>query len=76
MKNDIMYPHYLMYLEYNLSCCKISKGSFSLLKMSNSKFNEFKIRLEIDESFSKRIEGLYRSGMRDQKIDDIFNDFN
>jgi hypothetical protein len=74
MKTDTIYPYYLSYLEERLRDGKISKGSFSLLKMSDSSFCDFKFRFENDELFTKRILELHKSEIRDQKIDDIFDD--
>jgi hypothetical protein len=74
MKNDTIYPYYLTYLESRLNEGKISKGSFSLLKISNDSFEDFKFKYENDELFSNRIIKLHTSEIRDQKIDDIFDD--
>ncbi len=74
MKNDELYPLYLTYLDWQLNESKINRGKWSLLKISNSKFGEFKIRFENDELFSDRILELYKSEIRDKKIDDIFDD--
>lgn len=74
MKNDETYPYYLDYLNDRLLEGKISKGSFSLLKMSNSSFDDFKYRFENDELFQSRIIELHKSEVRDKKIDDIFDD--
>ena len=76
MKTDTIYPYYLSYLEERLKDGKISKGSFSLLKMSDSPFCDLKFRFENDELFTKKMLELHKSEIRDQKIDDIFNDFN
>jgi hypothetical protein len=76
MKTDTIYPYYLSYLEERLKDGKISKGSFTLLKMSYSSFCDFKFRFENDELFTKKMLELHKSEIRDQKIDDIFNDFN
>ena len=74
MKTDTIYPYYLSYLEERLKDGKISKGSFALLKMSDSTFCDFKFRFENDEPFTKRMLELHKSEIRDQKIDDIFDD--
>ena len=75
MKNDELYPLYISYLDWQLLESKINKGKWSLLKISNSKFEEFKNRFQNDELFSDRILELYKSEIRDQKIDDIFDEF-
>jgi len=76
MKKDEIYPYYIDYLNDRLNEGKISKGSFSLLKMSSNSFEDFKFRFENDELFHDRIVELHKSEMRDKKIDDIFDDFN
>ncbi len=75
MKKDKIYPYYLDYLNDRLAEGKILKGSFSLLKISNVSFENFKHRFENDELFSKKVIELHKSEIRDKKIDDIFNDF-
>lgn len=74
MKKDPIYPYYLDYLNDRLNEGKITKGSISLLKMSNSSFNDFKFRFENDELFHDRIIELHKSEIRDKKIDDLFDD--
>jgi hypothetical protein len=76
MKKDEIYPYYIDYLNDRLNEGKISKGSFSLLKISSDSFEDFKFRFENDELFHDRIVELHKSEMRDKKIDDIFDDFN
>jgi hypothetical protein len=75
MKDDELYPLYISYLDWQLSENKINRGKWSLLKISNSKFEEFKLRYENDELFYDRVLELYKSEVRDKKIDDIFDDF-
>jgi hypothetical protein len=74
MKNDKIYTYYLTYLTSRLNEGKISNGSFSLLKMSNDSFENFKFKYENDEIFSSKVIKLHTSEIRDQKIDDIFDD--
>ena len=74
MKNDEIYPYYIDYLNDRLNEGKISKGSLSLLKMSNSSFEDFKYRFENDELFNSKVIELHKSEVRDKKIDDIFDD--
>jgi hypothetical protein len=76
MKNDELYPFYLVYLDIRLSGLKISNGSYSLLKMSRSSFEDFKYKFENDELFSEKIIKIKTSEIRDKKIDDLFDDFN
>ena len=75
MKNDLEYPYYLTYLNGRLLEGKITKGSFSLLKMSSSSYDDFKYRFENDELFNKKVIEMHKSENRDKKIDDIFDDF-
>ena len=65
MKNDKLYPLYINFLDE-----RFKEGSHSLMKMSRSNFEDFKIKLEKDELFEcEQIKNL-----RDRKIDDIFDD--
>lgn len=70
MKNDIKYPLYLSWLDEQLKFGKLNKGSYSLKKISQSAFEQFKNRVEKDEVF----EGEQIKNLRDRKIDDIFDD--
>ena len=55
MKKDSIYPYYIDYLNDRLNEGKITKGSISLLKMSQSSFTDFKFRFENDELFHNKI---------------------
>jgi hypothetical protein len=74
MKNEELYPEYSTYLDNKLNESKISRGKYSLLKISRTSFNDFIIRFEKDELFRKSIIELHKSEIRDKKIDDIFDD--
>lgn len=78
MKNDQMYPLYLSYLEHRLNSTdfgeKLTKSKLALLRISNSYFMNFKDRFDEDELFQNKILEVYRSEIRDQKLDDIFDD--
>jgi hypothetical protein len=67
MKNDSIYPYYINYLDNRLLDGKITKGSYSLLRISESAFEDFKFKFENDSEM--RI-----SFIRDKKIDDLFDD--
>jgi hypothetical protein len=67
MKNDDIYPYYINYLESRLTENKISKGAYSLLKISQNSFNDFKIKFENNSE-------LRTLTIRDKKIDDLFDD--
>lgn len=75
MKSDDLYPYYMSYLNQKLIEGKISRGSFSLQKISQSKFEEFKCRYVEDELFYQKVIELHKSEIRDKKIDNIFDDF-
>ena len=75
MKNDELYLEYVNYLDWRLENKKINKGKYSLLKMSRQSFDDFKIRLENDETFNDMIIELMKTEIRDKKINDIFDEF-
>ena len=75
MKNDELYPFYIIYLDSEKSQGKINIGKYSLLKISNDRFERFKFRFQNDEHFQEKILELHKSEIRDQKIDDIFDEF-
>jgi hypothetical protein len=70
MKNDVKYPLYLSWLDEQLKCGKLNRGSYALKKISQSAFDQFKNRVEKDGLF----EGEMIKINRDKKIDDIFDD--
>lgn len=74
MKDDKLYGEYLNYLKWRLNESQISKGEFSLSKISESKFNQFKKRFKEDELFSELVLKIHTSLSRDKKLDDIFDD--
>ncbi len=76
MKNEELYLEYLEYLNWRLNNKQINKGKYSLLKMSRSSFEDFKVRLENDITFNDMIVEIMRIEIRDKKIDDIFDDIN
>lgn len=67
MKEDYLYTYYLKHLDNRLTEGKLSRGSFSLLRISESAFNDFKYKFENDESFALQFK-------RDKRIDDLFDD--
>lgn len=67
MKNDNIYPYYIKYLEQRLVEGKISRGSYSLLRISQSAFMDFKFKFENDSE-------MRVASIRDKKIDDLFDD--
>ena len=75
MKEHLLYPKFICYLESQVRTGSISSAKFSLLKISSDYFNTFIKKYEGDELFQKRVIENYKSETRDKKIDDIFNDF-
>jgi len=73
VKNDLVYPYYLVYLSSRLSDGKITKGSLSLLKISKSAFEDFKYKFDNDELYNSKVIELYKAENRDKKIDDLFD---
>ena len=67
MKEDYLYTYYLKHLDNRLTEGKLSRGSFSLLRISESAFNDFKYRFENDKNFALQFK-------RDKRIDDLFDD--
>ena len=67
MKEDYLYPFYLKHLDNRLTEGKLSRGSFSLLRISESAFNDFKYKFENDDNFALQFK-------RDKRIDDLFDD--
>jgi len=70
LKDEALYPKYLIYLENN----KTTSGGFELSKISRSLFEEFKSRYENNPSFSEKIDNQYKSIDREEKIDGLVED--
>ena len=68
MKEDYLYPYYLKNLNNRLVEGRLSRGSLSLLRISESAFMDFKYKYENDKEFAIQFS-------RDKKIDDLFDDF-
>jgi hypothetical protein len=75
MKNSELYKEYIAFLDWKLAESKINHGKYSLLKMSGQSFEAFKIRFKNDETFSDKIVEIMKVEVRDQKIDNIFDEF-
>lgn len=75
MKHDELYQDYLNYLDWRLNHGQINKGKYSLMKISNTGFEDFKKLFESDEHFREKVLKIKISEVRDKKIDDIFDDF-
>jgi hypothetical protein len=76
MKNDKLYEDYLNYLDFRLEKSQISRGKWSLLKISKQGFESFKLNFENDEHFRNKIIKIKISKDRDKKISDIFDETN
>lgn len=63
MKNDELYKYYITYLNSRLLEGKINNGTYSLFKICENLFNEFKIKFINNKTF-----------IRDIKIYKIIND--
>jgi hypothetical protein len=74
MKNDDKWQFYISYLDMKLIEGKITKGSYSLLKMSRQSFDDFKDRFEEDELFQKKVIKLRSQEIRDRRIGDILDE--
>jgi hypothetical protein len=75
MKDNGLYPVFISHLDSQLFEQKISKGKYSLLKISNSYFESFKKKFEDDELFRKKVLESHKSEVREKKINDLFDDF-
>jgi hypothetical protein len=75
MKNEELYQEYVTYLDWRLNQSQISRGKWSLLKISRQSFEDFKLKLENDETFNDKIIEIMKTEIRDQKIEDIFDEF-
>lgn len=71
MKDLEFYEEYLQYLNWRLYEKQINKGKHSLLKISKSEYDKFIKRLEMDETFNKKIVEMIRAENRDKKLEDI-----
>ena len=74
MKDLEFYEEYLLYLNWRLNENQINKGKFSLLKISKSEYDNFIKRLEIDETFNKKIVEMVRAENRDKKLEEIIEE--
>ena len=75
MKEETLYQDYLNYLEWRLKEGQINKGKYSLMKISNTGYVDFKKTFENEEHFRQKVLKIKISEIRDKKIDYIFDDF-
>lgn len=74
MKELDFYEEYIFYLDWRLNEGKITRGKYSLFKISKSEYDKFIKRLETDENFNEKFIKLLQSEKRDEKIESIIND--
>jgi hypothetical protein len=70
IKNHELYPKYLLWLEEKNE----TTGSLELSKISKSLFEDFRIRYDLNPTFKEKIDKLYKSIDREEKIDVIVED--
>lgn len=70
IKEHYLYPLYLEYLKEK----NMSKGNLALFKMSEDAFFDFKYKYDNDNLFKEVQNSLYKSTIRENKIDDIIDD--
>jgi hypothetical protein len=76
IKNHRFYHLYISYLEYKKEQDRISDGALSLLKISESAFNDFVYDYENNTNFKNIINEIHKKEIRDEKIIDLLNGFN
>jgi hypothetical protein len=76
MKSHRLYKYYLCYLDYKKQLSRFSDGAHSLLKISESAFNDFTYDYENNPNFKKLIDDIHLSEVRDEKISDLLNGTN
>jgi hypothetical protein len=76
IKNHRLYSFYLSYLEFKKEQDRISDGALSLLKISESAFQDFVYDYENSQKFNKFINEIRMQDKRDEKINDILNGTN
>jgi len=67
------YEDYITYQQWRLENGKISKGKFSLLKISEPEYLKFIKRLEEEELFNEKVVEIIRVETRDSKINEIIS---
>lgn len=70
IKEDVR-NYYLAYLQEKLDQKIISNGSYSLLKMSESAFDDYFYQFDENIEFRNKQEEIYKSWIRDKTIGDL-----
>jgi hypothetical protein len=73
IKTHRLYKFYINYLDYKRQLSRFSEGAYSLLKISESAFNDFVYDYENNPNFKKLIDDIRISEVRDEKISDLLN---
>jgi hypothetical protein len=73
MKKSEFYEEYLVYLDWRLNEGQITRGKYSLFKISKNEYDKFIKRLENDKNFNDKFIKILKSENRDKKIDDIID---
>jgi len=76
IKSHRFYHFYISYLEHKKEQDRISDGALSLLKISESAFNDFVYDYENNPNFRKIIDDIHKKESRDEKIIDLLNGTN
>lgn len=74
MKELDFYEEYIFYLDWRLSEGQITKGKYSLFKISKSEYDKFIKRLETDESFNNKFVKILQTELRNDKIDSLIQE--
>jgi hypothetical protein len=69
-KKHELFRFYEIYIDSKIA----SNGAKRLLKLSESSFNDFKLKYEKNIEFKQKIDDLIKSEIRDIKIDDLLED--
>lgn len=76
IKSHRFYHFYISYLEHKKEQDRISDGALSLLKISESTFNDFVYDYENNPNFRQIIDDIHKKESRDEKIIDLLNGTN
>lgn len=74
MKELEFYEEYIIYLDWRLTENQITRGKYSLFKISKTEYDRFIKRLETDEAFNNKFVKILQSEKRDEKIDSLISD--
>jgi hypothetical protein len=73
IKSHRLYNFYISYLAHKKEQDIISDGAISLLKISESAFNDFVYDYENNHNFKQIIDDIHKKESRDEKIIDLLN---